>query len=124
MMLRSAALLVAFILAGSSGEIAITHGMKSVGEPARLRPRFVLQFLWQALRSGWFWVGVPLLAFAFYALLVLLSWEPISVVIPASALSYVVGTLGAKYLLNEEVSPKRWAGVLLVCAGVALVAAG
>ena len=124
MMLRSAALLVAFILAGSSGEIAITHGMKSVGEPARLRPRFVLQFLRRALRSGWFWVGVPLLAFAFYALLVLLSWEPISVVIPASALSYVVGTLGAKYLLNEEVSPKRWAGVLLVCAGVALVAAG
>jgi drug/metabolite transporter (DMT)-like permease len=45
-------------------------------------------------------------------------------VIPASALSYVVGTLGAKYILQEQISPSRWAGVLLVCAGVALVAAG
>ncbi len=123
MMLRSTVLLAAFILGGSTGEIAITHGMKSVGEPVRLRPRFVLHFLGRAVRNRWFWTGVPLLAFAFYALLVLLSWEPISVVIPASALSYVVGTLGAKYLLKEEVSSKRWAGVLLVCAGVALVAA-
>jgi drug/metabolite transporter (DMT)-like permease len=36
----------------------------------------------------------------------------------------VVGTLGAKYLLREQISATRWAGVLLVCAGVALVAAG
>lgn len=123
-MIGSIALLLGFVLATSLGEIAVTHGMKSVGEPARLRPRYVLQFLGRALRSGWFWTGVPLLAFSFYALLVLLSWEPISLVIPASALSYVVGAFGAKYLLGEEVSPKRWAGVLLVCAGVAIVAAG
>jgi uncharacterized membrane protein len=36
----------------------------------------------------------------------------------------VVGALGAKYLLKEEVNTARWVGVLLVCAGVALVAAG
>jgi len=81
-------------------------------------------FLAQALRNGWFWAGVPLMALSFYSLLVLLSWQPISFVIPASALSYVVGTLGAKYILREDVSPARWIGVVLVCAGVALVAAG
>ncbi len=75
MMLRSTVLLAAFILGGSTGEIAITHGMKSVGEPVRLRPRFVLHFLGRAVRNRWFWTGVPLLAFAFYALLVLLSCE-------------------------------------------------
>jgi drug/metabolite transporter (DMT)-like permease len=76
------------------------------------------------VRNGWFWVAIPLMALSFYALLVLLSWEPISFVIPASALSYVVGTLGAKYILKEEVNAARWAGVILVCIGVALVAAG
>ncbi len=86
--------LAVLILGSTGGEIAITHGMKATGEPARLRP------------------------------LILLSWEPISLVIPASALSYVVGTLGAKYILGEQVSAARWAGVVLVCAGVALVAAG
>jgi multidrug transporter EmrE-like cation transporter len=116
--------LAVLILGSTGGEIVITHGMKVAGEPARLRPGDLLQFLGRALRNGWFWAGLPLMALAFYSLLVLLSWEPVSLVIPASALSYVVGTLGAKYILGEEVSAARWAGVVLVCIGVALVAAG
>jgi len=123
-MTRVIVALAVLILGSTGGEIAITYGMKATGEPARLRPGALLQFLGRALRNGWFWAGVPLMALSFYALLVLLSWEPISLVIPASALSYVVGTLGAKYLLREQISAVRWAGVLLVCAGVALVAAG
>jgi drug/metabolite transporter (DMT)-like permease len=123
-MIRSALFLAVLILASTGGEIAITYGMKATGEPARFRPRAMVQFLGRAFRNGWFWVGVPLMALAFYSLLVLLSWEPISFVIPASALSYVVGTFGAKYILGEDVSVARWAGVVLVCAGVALVAAG
>jgi len=116
--------LAALILGSTCGEIAITHGMKSVGEPARLRPKAVLRFLARTVRNGWFWTGIPLMALSFYALLLLLSWEPISLVIPASALSDVVGTLGAKFILGEDVSTARWAGVILVCLGVALVAAG
>ena len=122
--MRVAFLLAVLILGSTGGEIAITYGMKATGEPKRLRPRELFEFLVRALRNGWFWAGVPLMALSFYALLVLLSWESISFVIPASALSYVVGTLGAKYILREDVSPARWIGVVLVCAGVALVAAG
>jgi drug/metabolite transporter (DMT)-like permease len=84
----------------------------------------LLIFLGRAIRNGWFWVAIPLMALAFYALLVLLSWQPISFVIPASALSYVVGTLGAKYILKEDVNAARWVGVCLVCAGVLLVTIG
>jgi hypothetical protein len=123
-MMRFAVVLALLIFGSTGGEIAITYGMKATGEPARLRPKQLLQFLGRALCNGWFWVGAPLMALAFYALLVLLSWEPISLVIPASALSYVVGTFGAKYVLREEVSAARWAGVILVCVGVALVAKG
>jgi multidrug transporter EmrE-like cation transporter len=119
------AVFLAFLILGSTGgEIAITRGMKATGEPERLRPKDLLRFLGRALRNGWFWAGVPLMALSFYALLLLLSWEPISFVIPASALSYVVGTFGAKYILGEKVSAARWTGVVLVCAGVALVALG
>ena len=35
-----------------------------------------------------------------------------------------VPLLAAKYFLGEKISPGRWAGVALVCAGVALVAIG
>ncbi len=116
--------LAALILGSTGGEIAVTYGMKATGEPVRLRPLEVLRFLGKAVLNGWFWVGIPLMALSFYALLALLSWEPISFVIPASALSYVVGTLGAKYILKEQVSAARWTGVVCVCAGVALVALG
>ena len=116
--------LAVLILGSTGGEIAITYGMKSVGEPARLRPAAVLQFLGRAVRNGWFWAGVPLMALSFYALLLLLSWKPLSLVIPASALSYVAGTFGAKFILGEDVTTARWAGVILVCIGVALVATG
>src|ERR1700752_204921 len=116
--------LAVLILGSTGGEIFITHGMKATGEPTRLRPLALLQFLGRAVRNGWFWAGLPLMALSFYSRLVLLSWEPISLVIPASALSYVVGTLGAKYILGEQVSTARWAGVVLVCLGVALVAKG
>lgn len=123
-MIRVALCLGMLILGTTGGEIAMTMGMKATGEPARMRPREILIFLMRAFRNAWFWVAVPLMALAFYALLVLLSWQPVSFVIPASSLSYVVGAVGAKYILREDVSPARWIGVVLVCAGVALVAAG
>jgi len=104
-----------WVCGSTGGEIAITYGMKATGEPARLRPLALLKFLGRAVCNGWFWVGIPMMAASFYALLVLLSWEPISFVIPASALSYVVGTLGAKYILREEVSAARWTGSSLEC---------
>lgn len=123
-MIRDGLLLAVLICASTAGEIAITYGMRATGQPARLRPKPLLQFLGRALKNGWFWTGIPLMALSFYSLLVLLSWQPISLVIPASALSYVVGTFGAKYILGEEIAPARWIGVMLVCSGVALVAAG
>jgi drug/metabolite transporter (DMT)-like permease len=120
--IRTAFILLVFVLSGSAGELAVTHGMKRAGAPEHLRVRQFLQFLGRAFVNPWFWLGVPLMTLSFYLLLVLLSWEPISLVIPASALSYVVGTFGAKYFLKEDVNGMRWAGVLLVCVGVAIVA--
>src|SRR5260370_32317606 len=116
---------VVVLICGSTfGEIAMTYGLKATGEPARLRPKALLFFLGRAVCNGWFWAAIPLMALSFYALLVLLSWEPISFVIPASALSYVLGTLGAQYILKEEVNAARWAGGILVWSGVRLVGAG
>jgi drug/metabolite transporter (DMT)-like permease len=114
-------LLMFFICCSTGGEIAMTHGMKKVGEPETLGPIAIFRFFGRAVRSGWLWFALPLLAASFYSLLVLLSWAPLSVVIPASAFNYVVGTFCAKYLLKEHVTAKRWAGVVMVCIGVALV---
>jgi len=123
-MMRMMLFLAIVVFASTGGEISITHGMKLVHEPDSFHPRAVMAFLRRALRSGWFWLGIPLLGLSFYSTLVLLSWAPVSLVVPATALSYAVGALGAKFILGEHVTFGRWAGVLLVCAGVALAWAG
>jgi drug/metabolite transporter (DMT)-like permease len=120
-MIKIVLMLVFFICCSTGGEIAMTYGMKRVGEPESFRPTALLRFFWRAARSGWILLAAPLMAASFYSLLILLSWAPISLVIPASAFNYVVGTFGAKYLLKEDVTLKRWLGVLMVCAGVTVV---
>ncbi len=124
MMLRTALFLGIVILSGTLGEIYVTRAMKRIGEVKHFSPRIVLPLLGRAFRIGWMWLGIALLALAFYSFLALLSWNPVSFVIPASALSYAVGALGAKFLLGEKISRLRWAGVLLVCLGVALTWVG
>lgn len=113
---------ILFIACGTGGEIIISIAMKETGEPEGFHPMALFRFLSRAVRNGWFWLGIPMMAVSFYTLLILLSWNPISLVIPISSMSYVVGALGAKYILKEDVSLYRWAGVLLVCIGVLIVA--
>ena len=120
-MIKVVLLLLFFICCSTGGEIAMTHGMKQVGEPGSFRPVAILRFLGSAARNSWVWLALPLLAVSFYSLLILLSWAPLSLVIPASSFNYVVGTFGAKYILGEDVTFKRWAGVVMVCMGVTLV---
>jgi drug/metabolite transporter (DMT)-like permease len=120
-MIRVVPMLVFFIFCSAAAELTMSHGMKQVGEPESFRPMALLRFLWKAARNMWIWVALPVSAASFFSLLILLSWAPISVVIPASASNFIVGTLGAKYLLKEQVSAKRWMGALLVFVGVTLV---
>ena len=58
---------------------------------------------------------------AFFSLLLLLSFEDVSFVVPVSALSYFVGALGGMFFLGERVNRQRWMGIFLVCIGVTLV---
>ncbi len=122
-MIKVILMLAVLICSSTGGEIAMTFGMKRIGELENFRPRSILRFLGRAIKSSWVWLAIPLMAVAFGSLLILLSWAPISLVIPASAFNYVAGALGAKYLLKENVTPKRWLGVALVFLGVLLVVA-
>src|SRR5205814_9322533 len=51
----------------------------------------------------------------------LLSWADLSYVLPMTSMGYVVVALIGKVLLHEEITTGRWAGIVLIVAGVALV---
>jgi drug/metabolite transporter (DMT)-like permease len=122
--MRTALTLLVLVLAGTGGDIAVAHAMKRLGEVQSFAPTAILRFLGRALREGWLWIGIAQLTLAFCALLALLSWEAVSFVIPANALSYVTGAIGGKYFLGERLTPLRWVGIGLVSVGVALVCLG
>jgi drug/metabolite transporter (DMT)-like permease len=112
------------VLAGTAGELCVTRAMKTIGEVKEFHPGAIFRTILRALTVGWMWIGVGLMAVAFFALLGALSLENVSFVVPVTALSYAAGTLGGKFFLGERVTPKRWAGVFLVCVGVMLVILG
>ena len=97
------------------------HAAVEVQHLAETRPGLTIG---RAFGIGWLWLGIALLTIDLAALLAMLSVENVSFVIPTTALSYVVGALGGAFFLGERVGPARWMGVLIVCAGVALVFAG
>ena len=110
--------------AGTGGELCVARAMKAVGEVRDFHPAALMNVIARALRVSWMWVGLTLMGTAFFSLLAVLSMEDVSFVVPVTALSYGAGALGGKLFLGEQVTPRRWAGVLLICLGVALVIVG
>lgn len=123
-MLTAAFLYFLIVVPGTGGEMCMSHAMKIVGEVTDFRPHAILRVIGRAMKIPWFWLGITMMAAAFFALLGMLSVAKVSFVFPAAALSYAVGTLGGRLFLGERVTPQRWFGVLLVCIGVILVALG
>jgi uncharacterized membrane protein len=54
----------------------------------------------------------------------LLSWADLSYVLPVTAIGYALVALVGRVFLAEQIPLKRWAGIALIVAGVALVSLG
>jgi len=71
--------------------------------------------------NGTLWVGIIFLCGFMLSYMTVLSWADYSYVMPAGAFGYALLTFFAVVFLHETVSPRRWAGVVLICVGVMLV---
>src|SRR6202140_5286499 len=118
--MRSAPILIFVIVTGIGGELCLSHAMKLLGEVHDFRPSAIAAFVLRALRVSWLRIGVLLLTASFFSFLAMLSWFPVSFVIPATSLAYVVGAFGAKIFLGERLDATRWAGIVLICFGGAI----
>jgi drug/metabolite transporter (DMT)-like permease len=66
-------------------------------------------------------LGVVLLILWLTSRMTLLSWADLSYVLPVTSINYVLVALAGALLLHEHISARRWAGISLIMAGVALV---
>jgi uncharacterized membrane protein len=74
-----------------------------------------------ALFQPWAALGVALLILWLMSRMTLLSWADLSYVLPLTSVGYVLVALTGRFLLNEEITLRRWAGIALIMSGVALV---
>jgi len=77
-----------------------------------------------ALFQPWVALGVALLIVWQMSRLALLSWADLSYVLPVTSVGYVLVALIGKVMLNEAITDRRWVGIVLIMAGVALVSGG
>ena len=101
------------VLSSVFGNFFLKRGM-----PARLlSPLAYVAVLFQP----WVALGVLLLVLWMISRMALLSWADLSYVLPVTSIGYVLVALCGKLLLHEVISGRRWAGIALIMAGVALV---
>ena len=123
-MVTQIVLYILIVFVGTAGEMCVSRAMKTIDEVTDFRPGAIARVIGRAMTVHWMWIGITLMAVAFFSLLGMLSVAKVSFVFPATALSYAVGAAGGKLFLGETVTTQRWMGVLLVCIGVALVVIG
>ena len=108
-------------LIGGTGHVLLSKGMRSVGDLTEAPALRLGAMVAAALTSPWLLLGVALQAAFFVMYLTLLSRAPVTQVLPLTAVDYIVVALVARLVLAEVVTPTRWAGILLIVAGVFLV---
>lgn len=74
-----------------------------------------------ALFSPWIFSGIILYGLATVVWIYLLSKMPISLLYPLQSLAYVLTVVIAILVFHEHVSAWRWAGVVVIMFGVALI---
>jgi drug/metabolite transporter (DMT)-like permease len=113
-------LILLTVFCSSAGDILCARGMSQGGELSDFGPSGLVRAIRYIITRRLVILGGLCYATSFFSLLTLLSIAPLSIAVPATALGFVVDTIGARFLLRERVPWKRWAGVLCVTAGVIL----
>jgi drug/metabolite transporter (DMT)-like permease len=112
--------LIAAVL-GGTGHVFLSMGIRPVGDLTEAPSDRLGGMVTRAISNPWLILGVVLQAGFFVIYLLLLSRADVSLVLPLTAIDYIVVAVLAQYLLGEAVTPVRWSGIGLIVAGVGLL---
>ncbi len=116
--MKNLVMILATVILNTAGQFMMKAGINKIGKIGL--DNIVEAF--QKVVTSWYVIG----GFTSYALsavlwILILSRAELSWAFPMVSLSYVITALLAPYLLNEAFSIQRFAGILVICAGVFLV---
>lgn len=116
--LKTRAFTAVVVLSSVIGNFSLTWGLRREGQLLSLSP---LPYI-EALFNPWVALGASLLIVWLLSHMALLSWADLSYVLPVTSTGYVLAALLGRIFLHEAISNWRWAGIVLIMLGVALVA--
>jgi drug/metabolite transporter (DMT)-like permease len=114
-------LLGIIVCATVSSDLLQSYEMKRSGEQS-VNARGLGRMLRMIVSRRYLLLSIACMAASFFAFMALLQTAPLSFAVPASAATFVLETVLAKFVLKERVGKRRAAGALLVLSGVVLLA--
>lgn len=121
MMTKLLLILLVGLVFESVGIVLLKKGMNQVGEVHAVTASEIFRVVKAGVTNPQIILGVFFEALFFVCLLILMQRSDISFLWPLTALSFVFATFAAMFFLQERVSTVRWAGVLLIMLGAALI---
>ena len=114
-------LLAIIVFATVFSDLLQSYEMKRSGEQTVDR-RGLTRLLRTIVSRRYLVLSIVCMAISFFAFMALVQIAPLSFAVPASAATFVLETILAKFILHEHVGPRRAAGTILVLGGVILLA--
>jgi drug/metabolite transporter (DMT)-like permease len=105
----------------SAGVVLLKKGMTTVGDVKKVTAAEILRVVKAGATNPQILLGVFFEALFFLSLLILMNESDISFLWPMTGLSFVFATIAAMLFLGERPSAVRWAGVVLIMIGAALI---
>jgi drug/metabolite transporter (DMT)-like permease len=120
-MLKLLLILMVGLVFESAGVVLLKKGITQMGEVKTVSAAEIVRILKAGITNWQVLLGIFFEALFFACLVVLLSKSEISFLWPLTALSFVLSTFAAIWFLHEQVSGVRWAGVVFIVIGAALI---
>lgn len=116
-------LILLTVVLNTAAQLALKIGIDKIG---------IFAFTWSSflpiglkvILSPWIILGIVIYAISVGTWLMVLSRAPVSIAYPMSSLGYIMSAIAAYYLLGENLTLMRIAGVVIILIGVYMVARG
>jgi drug/metabolite transporter (DMT)-like permease len=114
-------ILIIGLIFESAGVVSLKIGITQIGDMREVSVAELAKVVKAGVTNVNVLLGVFCEAVFFASLLVLMAKSDISFLWPLTGLSFVFATFAAMWFLHERVSSVRWAGVLFIMIGAALI---
>ncbi len=120
-LVKSILLILLSIVIAIGGQVLLKIGMNQISSDEILSFVGVRNFFLAVLKSPKVMTGLFLYGLSAVVWLIILTRVDLSFAYPMIGISYIFMLFISKFLLNEQVSPLRWIGAVVISIGVVII---